>query len=133
MYSCTHWLRRRNSPPPRIWAHIRGRYWSARIDRTILYETVFGIRGILRRIRIPWIRTLDFGFNSKKKKCFFFFFKLRPKFGLKHSGLRIHSHEYETNFCTPMTWIVPEHRKAIDPDNADQKHLYSTIKAGEIL
>jgi hypothetical protein len=30
--SFTHWLRPRNSPLPRIWAHIRGRYWSAKID-----------------------------------------------------------------------------------------------------
>ncbi len=27
VYSCTHWLRPRK--PPRIWAQIRGRYWSA--------------------------------------------------------------------------------------------------------
>jgi hypothetical protein len=28
--ACRHWLRPRNSPPPhpRIWAHIRGCYWS---------------------------------------------------------------------------------------------------------
>jgi hypothetical protein len=33
VYSCTHWLRPRNSPPPDpIWAHIRGRYWSGKID-----------------------------------------------------------------------------------------------------
>jgi hypothetical protein len=34
VYSCTHWLGPRNSspPPPRIWAHLRGRYWSAKID-----------------------------------------------------------------------------------------------------
>ncbi len=33
VYSWTHWLRPRNSPPsPPIWAHIRGRYWSANID-----------------------------------------------------------------------------------------------------
>jgi hypothetical protein len=30
MHTRTHWLRPRN--PPRIWAHIRGRYWSASID-----------------------------------------------------------------------------------------------------
>jgi hypothetical protein len=23
-HSCSHWLRLRNPPPPRIWAHIRG-------------------------------------------------------------------------------------------------------------
>jgi hypothetical protein len=28
----THWLRPRNLPPsPRFWAHVRGRYWSAKI------------------------------------------------------------------------------------------------------
>jgi hypothetical protein len=33
VYGCTHWLRLRNSPTsPRIWAHIRGCYWSAKID-----------------------------------------------------------------------------------------------------
>jgi hypothetical protein len=33
VHSCTHWLRPRNSLPPlRIWTHIRGRYWSAKID-----------------------------------------------------------------------------------------------------
>jgi hypothetical protein len=33
VHSCTHWLRLRNFPhPPRIWAHIRGRCWSAKID-----------------------------------------------------------------------------------------------------
>ncbi len=33
MYSCTgtHWLRPRN-PLPRIWAHIRGRYWSLMVS-----------------------------------------------------------------------------------------------------
>jgi len=32
VHSCTHWLRPCNSPVPRSWAHIRGRYWSAMID-----------------------------------------------------------------------------------------------------
>ncbi len=27
VHSCTHWLRPRTPPAPRIWAHIRGRYW----------------------------------------------------------------------------------------------------------
>jgi hypothetical protein len=31
VHSCSHWLR--PSPIPRIWAHKRGRYWSAKIDR----------------------------------------------------------------------------------------------------
>ncbi len=38
VHSCTHWLRPRNPPPsPRIWAHIRGRYWSAKIDDISLW------------------------------------------------------------------------------------------------
>ncbi len=36
VHSCTHWLRPR-TPPPRIWAHIRGRYWSAKIDDISLW------------------------------------------------------------------------------------------------
>jgi hypothetical protein len=34
VYSCTHWLTPRTPypPPSRIWAHIRGRYWLAKID-----------------------------------------------------------------------------------------------------
>jgi hypothetical protein len=33
VYSCTHWLRPPKLPPsPRIRAHLRGRYWSAKID-----------------------------------------------------------------------------------------------------
>ncbi len=32
VHSCTRWLRPRNAPPPRIWPHIRGRYWSANTD-----------------------------------------------------------------------------------------------------
>jgi hypothetical protein len=33
----THWLRPRSSPP-RIWAQIRGRYWSANIGDISLYN-----------------------------------------------------------------------------------------------
>jgi hypothetical protein len=33
MLGCTHWLRPPAAPPsPRIWAHIRERYWSTKID-----------------------------------------------------------------------------------------------------
>jgi hypothetical protein len=32
VHSCSRWLRLRNPPPPSIWAHIQGRYWSAKID-----------------------------------------------------------------------------------------------------
>jgi hypothetical protein len=40
VHSCTHWLRPRN-PPPRIWAHIRGRYWSAKIDISLSPPAVY--------------------------------------------------------------------------------------------
>jgi hypothetical protein len=41
MYSCTHWLRPPQLPAsPRIWAHIRGRYLSAKIDDISLYPPV---------------------------------------------------------------------------------------------
>ncbi len=32
VYSCTHLPRPSNSPSTRSWAHIRGHYWSAKID-----------------------------------------------------------------------------------------------------
>jgi hypothetical protein len=32
VHSCTHWLRPATPPLPRIWAHIRGRYWAAKMD-----------------------------------------------------------------------------------------------------
>jgi hypothetical protein len=35
VHSCTHWLRPRKPPSPRIWAHIRGRYWSAKIGVSV--------------------------------------------------------------------------------------------------
>jgi len=35
--SCTHRLRPRSPRPSRIWAHIRGRYWSAKIDNISTY------------------------------------------------------------------------------------------------
>ncbi len=40
-HSCTHWLR----PATRIWAHIRGRYWSAKIDDIPLRTTGSKARG----------------------------------------------------------------------------------------
>ncbi len=39
VYSCTHW--RRTPPPPRTWAHIGGRYWSAKIDDACLWPPAY--------------------------------------------------------------------------------------------
>jgi hypothetical protein len=38
VHSCTHWLRppQPSPPSPRIWAHLRGRYWSAKIGDIFL-------------------------------------------------------------------------------------------------
>ncbi len=33
----TYWLKPRNPPSPRTWAHIRGRYWSAKMDDISLW------------------------------------------------------------------------------------------------
>ncbi len=40
VHSFTHWLRPRIPPPPPIWAHIRGRYWSAKIE-TSLFKPLY--------------------------------------------------------------------------------------------
>ncbi len=39
VHSCTHWLRPRNSPPPRIWAHTRSLLVSQ--DRRHLFVTAW--------------------------------------------------------------------------------------------
>ncbi len=45
-HSWTHWLRPRNpSPSPRIWTHIRGRCWSAKIDDIPLRPPSSNARG----------------------------------------------------------------------------------------
>jgi hypothetical protein len=43
VHSCTHRLRPRNRLPPCIWAHIRGRHWSAKIDDISLCPPVLHI------------------------------------------------------------------------------------------
>ena len=58
MYSCTHWLRPRNSThSPRIWTHIRGRYWSAKIDDICLEPpdlSFLNARDAASKIPICW-------------------------------------------------------------------------------
>ncbi len=50
VYSCTHWQRTpKLPPPPRIWAHIRGRYWSAKIDDISLKPTALNHRFFIDR------------------------------------------------------------------------------------
>ncbi len=45
VYSGSHWAKPRNSsPPPRIWAHIGGRYWSAKIDNISLWPPAYCCR-----------------------------------------------------------------------------------------
>ncbi len=45
VYSRTHWLGHCNFPPPlpHIWAHIRGRYWPAKIDNISLLPPIVSI------------------------------------------------------------------------------------------
>jgi hypothetical protein len=50
VHSFTHWLR---PPTPRIWAHIRGRYWSAKIDDISLHRQL---------ILVPSVANITAGF-----------------------------------------------------------------------
>ncbi len=55
VHSCTYWLRpRKPSPPPRIWAHIRGRYCSYKIDDISLWphDSMFLARR-WTRVKLP--------------------------------------------------------------------------------
>jgi hypothetical protein len=58
VYSCTHWLRPRTLPPsPRSWAHIRGRYWSDKIDDISLWPPALyssPVRTCPMPITPPW-------------------------------------------------------------------------------
>ncbi len=48
VHSCTHWLHEtRNSP--RIWAHIRGHYWSANINDISLWSPACNVLYLLLR------------------------------------------------------------------------------------
>ncbi len=44
VHSCIHWLWPRNLPPPRNWAHILGRYRSAKKDNISLWPPAVPIR-----------------------------------------------------------------------------------------
>jgi hypothetical protein len=74
----THWLRPCNPPPPlsRIWAHMRRRYWSARLPYTlnVLHE------GLKRSKHILTLDKEKFAFHST---CNFFpiFGHQKPGFG----------------------------------------------------
>jgi hypothetical protein len=56
VHSCTLWLRPRNPPPPppspRIWAHIRGRYWTAKIEHISLCPPAYDCAATQIQIRI---------------------------------------------------------------------------------
>ncbi len=49
----THWLRPR-TPPPSIWAHIRGRYWSAKIDDISLCDPLTITEYTVQRARLSF-------------------------------------------------------------------------------
>ncbi len=51
-HSCTHCLRPRN-PTPRIWAHTRGRYWSAKIDYISLWPP--GVLYLVHAVVNAWM------------------------------------------------------------------------------
>jgi hypothetical protein len=45
VHSCTHWLRPCDTPAPfRIWAHIRVRFWSAKIDDISVWPPAFCLK-----------------------------------------------------------------------------------------
>ncbi len=54
VHSCTHWLRPRTSLPP-IWAHIRGRCWSAKIDDISCGPSVLDERVLRSSCKVPFL------------------------------------------------------------------------------
>ncbi len=78
---CTHWLRPRN-PSPRIWAHIQGRHWSAKIDVISWWPPEYRLdeirvlhaeypaqnrrtEGIVQDSMETWVRTIETGMTSQ--------------------------------------------------------------------
>ncbi len=71
MHSCTHWLRPRNSPPsPRIWAHIRGRYWPAKIDDISVQPPVRASPTSTFYFTFGFRRTVSKALSKMKLSCF---------------------------------------------------------------
>ncbi len=58
LQSCIHWPRPATSPP--IWARIRGRYWSAKIDDISLWPLIFAPK-FMQSVFILWISVLGAG------------------------------------------------------------------------
>ncbi len=66
MYSCNHWLRPRNSP--RNWAHIRRRYWSAKIDDLSFCNPLLSGIGIGRGGERPKIRQTTYNIREPERQ-----------------------------------------------------------------
>ncbi len=64
MYSCTHWLRPRIPPSPRLWTHlrVRGRYWSAKIDDISLWPSNLTARLDLLHITVLCIQYVGWAY-----------------------------------------------------------------------
>jgi hypothetical protein len=55
--SCTHCLRSRIPPSPRVWAHVRGRCWSPKIDDiTFLCDPLVNITVATKTKKIAYLR-----------------------------------------------------------------------------
>jgi hypothetical protein len=71
VYSCTDWLRSRIPPPlPRIWALLRGRYWSGKIDNIFFWPP--GLHHSLSRVQN--LKTVSLPVIC----CFIQYFKVFP-------------------------------------------------------
>ncbi len=68
MHSCTHWLRPRNPPSARIWAHIRERHWSAKTGDMSLWPPLsIGLPCAKKQKKIPLgHKTRDFSLKITK-------------------------------------------------------------------
>ncbi len=66
VHSCTHWLRPRHTPyppTPSIWALIRGRYWSAKLDDISLWPPVYTVHKKIQNFLDSFgstLKTLDY-------------------------------------------------------------------------
>ncbi len=100
VHSCAHWLRPPQStlPSPRIWAHIRGRYWSVKIDDISLWPPALNPLA-KENGRVAWNKSfLHFSFDEIDTKQPKIHRKIHARWILKISR-KTKSNQKSPDFC----------------------------------
>ncbi len=120
VHSCAHWLRPPNSPSPspRIWAHKRGRYWSAKLDDISLQPPASTV-GLKRHLywflnfqESLWLTVLSTIFYAVRLKSYWrkkYFLEISSK---SHLGLSINIFKWPHLPFNRFLWIRKTYSRA---------------------